>query len=258
MLVPQTVSKEVSDEITRIQRRGYFIDRGSEEYLRIDRKLRQLVKSDPPAAYWMLGALAAYAGDIDGMHANYKNAMRLSSNPLLRANYLITQVNLGYFSVVAKELSFLEKPENGQLENAVLLNTECARFAAALRVIKKWNELHQDCPWDEAGHDTLQQAAAVVQDAKIDDDAFLPSLDVIGETLRNHGLIFIREPVLKVLDEDGKKSISFRLLVNVPARTAAEIESEIVDRFFDLDVTLNESTIRFGLIAAQELVKQAA
>lgn len=258
MLVPQTVGKEVSDEIAQIHRRGYFVDRGSDEYLRVDRKLRQLIKSDPPAAYWMLGALAGYAGDIDGMHSNYKNAMRLSSEPLVRANYLITQINLGYFSAGAKELDFFEKPENGQLEKAVLLNTECARFGAALRVVKKWNELHQDCPWDEAGSETLRQAASVVKEARVADDAFLPFLDVIGETLRNRGLIFVREPVVKVMDEDGRKSISFRFLVNVSARTAAEIDSEMVDRFFDLDVTPNESVIRFGLIAAQELIKQAA
>jgi hypothetical protein len=259
MPVPQPAGPNLSHEIQRVHRRGSLIDQYSEEYLRLERELRKLIKSDAVSAYWMLGALSGYAGDIDAMHSNYRNARRLApGDSCARINYLITTVNLGFFSEAVKDLAFFEKPEHGELEKAITLNIECARFRTALRLIKKWNEVHQDNPWKDSSAELVGAAAEIVENAKIEEAAFLPILDTIGTVLRAHKLVFLQEPDLRILDEEGTRSISFRFLVNAPARAAAEMESEIVDKMFDLGVSLHESTIRFGLIAAQELVKKAA
>lgn len=255
MPAPQTITHAISQDLATIHHRGFFIDQQSEEYVRLDRELRKLIKTDAASAYWMLGALCSYVGDLQGMHSNYKNASRLSADPMVRSNYAITLNNVGFFSEAAQDFSFLERPENGQIGKAILLNIECGRFRTAVILIKKWNELHKD---DPLSFGNLVRAVELMNNAKVNDNAFLPCLDIIGELLREHRLIFLDEPVIDVVGDDDSAGIVYRMLLRASARTVVELEAMLVQRLFASNADIHDSLIQFGFLSAGEFAKQAA
>lgn len=255
MPTPKPAVQEINDRLKKIQRRGRLIARESTEFLSIERDARKLLKVDAGNGYSVLGSLCSLAGDVEGLHENYSKAQKLSSDPLHSCNYAISLANLGYFSEAIQKIAVCERPENGRLEKAILLNVEAGRFRRAVELIQKWNNLHQDCPWVA---NNFSEVANILSRANIGDEGLLPCLDVVGKTLRDNQLIFIGEPVINVINESGWESVSFRFLISASPKLAASVEAALVDQLFDANINLHESFVRFGLAAAEELEKQVA
>lgn len=256
MLVAQTTATDLNSRLRRIQWGGALIDPNSAEYLALDRELSKLVKTDATASYSLRGQLCGLAGDAGGLRSNFAKAFKLSSAPAIQANYAVCLNNLGFFSEAAAHLPLLERPEIGELSQAITLTIECARFRRAVRLIELWNTLHAT---ERMEFGELNKAASVVEQAGLNEDAFLPCLDVVGEVLRNNRLIFYDEPIASVVQNETSEEISFRFLVIASAKTAAALEAEMVDKLFSSDIDVHDSVIHFGFLStAVEAAQQAA
>lgn len=255
MPVSQSAATDLNKQLTGIQNRGCLVASDGFEYQSLEREIRKLIKTQAELAYAMLGTLCGLAGDADGLRSNFAKALRLSVSPDIRANYPTALINLGFYSNAVKDMAFLERPENGMLKRGIQLNLECCRFRTAARLMKLWNELHPKETFDLT---EIERIATMVEGADIGDDAFLPCLDVIGEVMRNHRLIFLSEPLINVVGYDGPDAISYRLLVNLSPKSAASLQADMVDALFDSGVNFYESIIRFAFVAAGESTQKAA
>lgn len=256
MPVPQTSSKEINQQLQRLLHRGEFVGKRSVEYRAVEREIQKLIHSDAAEGYASMGALCSLAGDLEGVRDYYKKALLLPHGPAVRANRVLSLINVGLFTEAADDVSFLERPERGQLEAAIKFSVELGRFRRAIQLITKWNELHKE---EQRRLEALPKVVEVLNKAKIDDDdAFLPALDVIGKVLRDSRLIVFTEPLVGVVNHEGVEEIVFRMRVTTSPQATVELEMRAVEALFASNVNIYDSVIRFGFLSASELKRQAA
>ena len=255
MSIPKPKSTELNEELLAIQHRGHFLDTSSLEYRQLDLKLRKQIKDEPFSGYGLYAAFCGLTGDVEGLRDYYKKAQALTAEPQLRVNNAIGLANLGFFSEAALHLPFMERPENGFLRDAINVSLETGRIARAARLIGKWNELHQDEPKDLG---CLTAAAVLLEKSGVSDDGLLPCLDIVGAIMREHRLIFIREPLIALIQGESSEQISFRFLVKIEPEDAASLNYALVDRLFDSGVPLHDHVVHFGYLAVGDEVQRLA
>lgn len=221
----------------------------------IERKAQALLKTSHPVdGYDVMGALLSLAGDAEGMREQYRKAMLLPHRPGSIANKILSYINLGFFSEAAKDLGRLERPEEGALSSAINLNAYLCRFGRVAELLELWNSLHPD---DQRQLGIFPRAAAILERAKIDHDAFLPVLDVIGRVLRESRLLIYHAPVISISDIDGNEEIFFQQYVLESPEYVANLESKMVGELFASGLNLHENVLRFGFRAVDRLADAA-
>ena len=257
MSVPQLNTKNLHAQLDRLANRGRFVDRQSVEYRSLEREIQKVIKAPGAAAdgYGLMGALSSIAGDVEGVRENYRKALLLRQDPVIRGNRAISLMNVGQFREAAEDASYLERPELGNLEVAIKLNIELARFRHAIKLMNKRNELNNEKP-NELG--VFPKIVEILDRAKISDDAFLPALDIIGGILRSFRIIVFTEPLVNVVNDDGVDAILFRFGVPASPQETVDLETKAIDALFSSGLEIHQSIIRYGFLAHSETALNAA
>ncbi len=239
-----TIANEVSDVILRmVTSADQYFDRPSFEIRQQERQLDKLACVDAFGASILRALLVQLYGDLEESLHWTRNARKLRSSPEDLATVdrveSVIFTNLGYFSRGAKLL--VAQKEHHQIDQAHLMLTSGA-----------WEELGSlygkfvptEFPRAVTAVETARRCNMSLQSMGVTQDHLQAVLDLAGEVLRKHRLLFLEDqPIIR----DCGDAVLYQLLIRVEPRKAIELTDEVIDGMIDRE--LDAPGLTFSFIA---------
>lgn len=200
---PATQAVEISEELAVIIRAGGpYADPKEFSWRSLKRRAERVRDVDAVAGWGLLALLYAIAGDVEEMERCFRAADALAPNDRVNTNnWIVMRTNLGRNSA-ALELALKHATvESGFFSERFGPLVRAGGIHAAAERIKRAREIGLDV--QGLGFADLPQAAKILAEAGIEDQAIARQLDVAGRLLAETGQLHIGETIVDVNDEPG-------------------------------------------------------
>ncbi|MCK9380826.1 MAG: hypothetical protein M0P95_07135 [Sulfuritalea sp.] len=213
------------------------MDEGDPLLVDLTRETKKLVTVDPIAGHLMYARVAQLAGNIDKVRHHIDNAKALTGR--LEAARAAVPVfgNLGLFSdaLAAARIAYHPITGCGWLCADVVVGISNCAFRTFDDFLTQAEEMKIDLSAITEDRKVIARAARVLEAAGVTDDAVARMIDIAGEVMRDHRLIYQGQtPDVDIDDRPGLGNcvyVTYR--VRATAAEAADLYAEMVEKITD-------------------------
>lgn len=249
MIKPQTIGKELADEISKFFSAERVMSTQDSDVIEFERRAKQLARVDVAEGYLQLAAISALCGDFGAMRSRYKIASNNGVEPLQKMNYAMVLSHVGFFSE-SGEIVRLAGKNCGDFYLAAERAISALHFRLATELYHEADRRSIELP----GGDTITRAvienlAADMTEHNIRDDAFAALADLAGQVMRDHSVFYnaAEKNAAFFSDENGPAWLCSSISVPVSFSEASDMNAELADKVVSSNSSLETSPffIRF-------------
>ncbi|WP_186120639.1 hypothetical protein [Burkholderia gladioli] len=231
---PQTVTNDLIDLVNRLQESSRFyidtalVSKDSQSWRAIKRQAEALFKVDAKQAWEIVGMLEALKGDRDAMEAAFSKSLSLGLSESNHLNLMVNRLNLGLFSAAQQVYSQVGSPEGGKFSLMIDDGLKAGAIFQAHQFVARAQDMKIEWEDKEALTGEIQEAAAILEAAGIDDSTIGRRLDLAGEILHRHRIRpGLRRSIMSVPGEFV--GVAYRLFVPATAAEAFAMNLELAE-----------------------------
>ena len=244
--VPLSKAAEVFPQLADLMSAGKEIDEFS--LARFERAAQASMEATPKTAFQLLGMVAACRWDVDGVHANFQEALTAGSGYAGHANYAAALRAISRTREAATQVECAAKlaPENlNYLREAVAIRFCLGDWESTLRLIDTFESRSSE---KEEHFDHMREIIQFSSELGLRESTVQECMNVTFGFLANEriGFVGVADSVDSWSDEG---SIYFDVLVRASEDRAAELDEQLTPLLFegvgDLQLGVFGLTIRY-------------
>lgn len=227
-MIPKPKSQELLEQLSAL-----MPERIPSEFqmLKIEREAQKLLTKgvDPVPGRALLGDIAALRHNLDDFLRNYRIAFRLSTNQLLRLNFVVMARRLGCYGEALEVILELARnyPDNIEvLRLARVHSLDCARWDIAKEMEMRLGKL--GVSGDQLPVSRFEKTEALVKAQSVTQEQIFERINSVAILLRNN-----REPLFgNLFDISLDGMVSYGFMVKAP-----------LERIVDLNISIAEHIV---------------
>lgn len=187
---PQTIATDlidkINDQFSQIQ---LYQDKNSFAIKQLDAQSSKLIQADAEAGWYAKGMIASLCGDMDHARYAFKNASQLGNPDAAKDHWMISAINLGYFSEAVTLYEEIGAPNKGRFTELASKGFSYGAFETLKRFLDEAKVMELDL--SGLGVDGFNKVIALLEkDGTTQQDA-MRLLDAAGEVLRSRKAFFV-------------------------------------------------------------------
>lgn len=198
---PATQAAEIIQELDAIIRAGGpYADPDEFTWRSLKRRAERVRDVDAVTGWGVLALLYAIAGDVEEMERCFRAAHALAPNDRMNTNnWIVMRTNLGRNSAALDLALKHATVESGFFSERFGPLVRAGGIQAAAERIKRAKEIGLNV--ERLGFEYLPQAAKILAEAGVEDQAIARQLEVAGRLLTETGQLHVGETIVDVNDE---------------------------------------------------------
>lgn len=193
----------------------------------------RLAKADALDASLLKAEIHHLTGDLETAEYWLANARRLGGGSAVDHIEAVVSVNLGFFERAARAYERTVCAEYGDLKQVFPLGLLTASFKHMSAVNDKAASLGVDLTADRT-LEVVMQSLSTLQKLSASEAQVQAMLDVAGEVLRKHSLLWQeRLPLIRVINEADDAAFLYQLRIGVDSQTACRLTDEVLEALID-------------------------
>jgi hypothetical protein len=190
----------------------------------IKRDIDAMFAVDACAAWELIGAWKALAGDFAGTEDAFEKSAAIGDSGTNHMNRMVNRLNLGKFSAAQDVFKVVGDPERGNFLMVILDGFRTGAIEQAASFIERAKEMRIE--WNKNLTGEVEVANRILREAGISDERIARHLDVAGQVLTRHRIRPHVSP--RVTSADGFFSgVTYALAVPVSADEAFDMNIEL-------------------------------
>ncbi|MGV0999635.1 MAG: hypothetical protein ACOYBQ_09935 [Fluviibacter sp.] len=187
---PQTIAidliDKINDQFAHIQ---VYQDKSSFSIKQLNTEAQKLIHADAKAGWCAKGMVASLCGDMESARYAFNNAAQLGIPDIAKDHWMISAVNLGYFTEGVTLYEEIGAPDKGRFTELANKGILYGAFDTLKRFLDEAKVMELDL--SGLGVDTFNKVISILEkDGTTQQDA-LRLLDAAGEVLRSRKAFFI-------------------------------------------------------------------
>jgi hypothetical protein len=244
--VPATIEDELIQSIgVLLAKTNVYANKDDEVVIELWRQADKLAKADAAAALEVKAKLAIVLGDIDQAQYYVRNLKLLKAHDRYLLAAATVAINFGFFSESLPIYREMIDPERGDFSlldygvaNGAYRTHVAALDRAQLDLKMKVHPVHEQL---------ARQVAAIMEENGDSDEDIARAMDLAGELLREHKLLFkgLHHLIKPVLDpsDGGHSYFSLQIALEVDEETAVDLTCDYVDRLAGANCKIPSSLV---------------
>lgn len=187
---PKTIANDLIDKINdQFAHIEVYQDKNSFGIKQLDAEAKKLISVDAEAGWYAKGMIASLCGDMESARYAFNNAAQLGYPDLAKDHWMISAINLGYFTEGVTLYEEIGAPAKGKFTELANKGILYGAFDTLKRFLDEAKVMELDLSGLDV--DALNKVIGILEkDGTTQQDA-LRLLDAAGEVLRSRNAFFI-------------------------------------------------------------------